>query len=413
MRRVVVTGIGVVCPAGIGKDDFWKSMTEGRSCIRKITKFDASELSSQMAGEVDGFVPENYINNSKDLRRMDIASQYAIAATKMSVEDSGIDLSQEDPARIGLFIGSAIGGPVFLEKQVISFFEKGIKSISPFTGIAYFCCSHLGFISIEFGIKGSNATLSTGCTSGHTAIGTALNDIRYGRSDMAVAGGTESPLIPLILQSFCVIHATSRRNEEPEKASRPFDKERDGFVLAEGCGILLLEELEHALKRNAHIYAEIAGFGTTCNAYHMTAPSEDAKETARAMKLALDDAGIEPKDVDNINAHGSSTPLNEIAETLAIKQVFGEDAYKIPVNSIKSMIGHALGGAGAIQAAASVLTIENGLIPPTINYEHPDSACDLDCVPNETRKAKVNAILQNGCGFSGLNAAIVYRRFEG
>jgi len=360
MRRVVITGIGVVSPAGIGKDDFWKSMTGGRSCIRKITKFDASELSSQIAGEVEGFEPGEYIKNPKNIRRMDVSSQYAIAATKMSVEDSGIDLSREDPERIGLFVGSAVGSPVFLEKQIMSFYEKGIKSISPFMGIAFFPCSHLGFISIEFGIKGSSATLSTGCTSGHTAVGTALNDIRLGKSDMAIAGGTESPLIPFVLQSFCVIHAVSTRNDEPEKASRPFDKERDGFVLAEGCGILLLEELEHALRRNAHIYAEIAGFGVTCNAFHMTAPTEDAKETARAMKLALDDAGVKPGEIDNINAHGSSTPLNEVAETMAIKQVFGENAYRIPVNSIKSMIGHALGGAGAIQAVASVLTIENG-----------------------------------------------------
>lgn len=412
MRRVVITGVGVVSPAGIGKEEFWKSMTEGKSCVRGITRFDASELSSRIAGEVDNFDPTKYFNNPKDLRRTDISTQFALAASKMAVADAGIDISKEDPFRVGISIGIAVGGVDFLEQQIAIAHKKGITAISPYTSIAFFCCGPVGIISIEYGTKGSNISPSTGCTAGHVAIGVALNDIRDGRSDIVFAGGTESPVTPLVIQSFCAINALSKRNDEPEKASRPFDKERDGFVMAEGCGIILLEELNHALKRNAHIYAELAGYGCTCNAYHMTAPSPDPEAHANAMRLALKDASLKPEDVNVVNAHGSSTPLNERAETLAIKKALGDHAYKISVTSIKSMIGHALGGAGGMQAVASALTIEEGIIPPTINYEHPDPDCDLDCTPNEARKADVDVVLTNGCGFSGVNATLAMKKFK-
>jgi len=413
MRRVVITGLGIVSPAGIGKTVFWENIIAGKSCTKKITRFDASGLTSQIAAEVENFEPKKYFNNEKDLRRSDISTQFAVAAAKMAISDAGIDLSQEDPYRIGAAIGVGIGGPTFLEEQVQIVQKKGLDALSPFTSIAFFCCAPVGFISIEFGIKGSNTTTSTGCTSAHVAIGSAFNDIRYGKADMVFAGGTEAPVTPITVQSFCAIHALSTRNDEPHRASRPFDKERNGFVIAEGCGIIFLEELEHALKRNAHIYAELVGYASTCNAYHMTAPAPEAEAHAKAINLAMKEANVKPEDVSMISAHGSSTKLNEKSETFAIKKVFGECAKKIPVNALKSMVGHSLGGAGGIQAVANALSMETGIIPPTINYEYPDPDCDLDYVPNKARKEKIKTIVQNGCGFSGVNAAIVFKKYEG
>lgn len=413
MRRVVITGFGVVSPAGIGKDIFWKNIIRGKSCVRRITRFDASMLTSQIAAEIDGFNAKDYVKDERDLRRMDLSTQFAIAAAKLAVADAKLDLSSEDPFRVGAAVGIGIGGPTFLEEQVQIVHKKGIKALSPYTSIAFFCCAPVGFVSIELGIKGSNITTSTGCTAAHVAIGTALNEIRMDKAEIMIAGGTEAPVTPITVQSFCAIRALSTRNEEPEKASRPFDKERDGFVLAEGCGIILLEELEHALRRNTHIYAEIAGYSSTCNAYHMTAPAPDAEAHAKAIRSALKDADLKPEDVDMVSAHGSSTQLNERTETLAIKKGLGDHAYKIPVSAIKSMVGHSLGGAGGMQAVAAALSIDTGIIPPTINYEHPDPDCDLDCVPNEARKQNMDVVLQNGCGFSGVNAALIYKKFGG
>jgi len=408
-RRVVITGLGVIAPNGIGKDAFWETMKSGKSCVRRITRFDPSDFDSQIAAEIDDFDPLEYVDK-KNIRRMDRSSQFAVAAAKLGLEDARIQLEREDPERIGIALGTAVGGMDFAEPEFTKFITKGFNAVSPYLAIAEFPCSPLGYVSIELGTKGVGTVISTGCAAGIDAIGYALNAIRYGDADIMIAGGTEAPIVPLTLHSFCLIRATSRHNDEPEKASRPFDKQRDGFTLAEGCGFLILEELNHALQRNAPIYAELIGYGTTCDAFHMTASPMDGKQRAKAIMLALKDAGIQPEDVDYISAHGSSTPINDKAETASIKMVFGEHAFKLAISSIKSMIGHALGGASGIQAVACALTVAESILPPTINYEFPDPDCDLDYVPNIARKANVNVAVQNASGFSGKNSALVMRK---
>lgn len=410
-RRVVVTGLGVIAPNGIGKDAFWETITSGTSCVRRITRFNPSNHDSQMAAEIDDFNPLEYIDR-KDIKRMDRATQFAVAAAKLGIEDAQIQLDREDAERVGIALGMAIGGMDFTETEFTKFINKGFKAVSPYLAIAEFPCSPLGFVSIELGTKGIGTVISTGCAAGADAIGYALNAIRHDDADLMIAGGTEAPIVPLTLHSFCLIRATSRRNNELNKASRPFDHKRDGFVLGEGCGILILEELNHALQRSAPIYAELIGYGTSCDAYHMTASPVDGKQRARAIMLAFEDAGIQPEEVDYISAHGSSTPINDTTETTAIKKAFGEQAYKVAISSIKSMVGHAIGGASGIQAVACALTVAENIIPPTINYQFFDPECDLDYVPNIARQAKVNVAVQNTSGFAGKNSALVMRKYS-
>jgi 3-oxoacyl-[acyl-carrier-protein] synthase II len=410
-RRVVITGLGIVSPGGIGKDEFWKNITAGKSFTRKTTRFDASEHPSQVSAEIDGFNPKDFVE-SKQIKRSDLSTQYAIAASKLAIKDADLNLKNEDTERVGIIVGIAVGGMDFIEKQIENYKREGLKGISTFTTIAEFCCASVGQISIDLGITGYNNTVSTGCTSGTVAMGNACSAIKQGLADVMLVGGTEAPVSALTVYSFCLIKALTKRNNEPEKASRPFDKERDGFVMSEGSGMVIMEDLEHALKRRAHIYAEVIGYGTTCNGYHMTAPDPSGEQAARAIKLAIDDADIDKEDIDYIQAHGSSTQLNGSSETLAYKKAFGEYAYNIPISSIKSMIGHPLGPAGAFQTITNCLVIRDGILPPTINYEYPDPECDLDYVPNKARKKDVNIAMQNSAGFSGVNAVLLIRRYK-
>ncbi len=409
-RRVVITGIGVVAPNGIGKEEFWKNLIAGKSFTKKITRFDTSEHPSNVGAQVEGFKPEDYMDKQL-AKRTDLATKYALASAVMAINDAKLVITEDNAERIGVVIGNAIGGVDFAEKQFETLRNFGLKNTSTYTSIAIFPCATIGQISINLGTKGYTNTVSTGCTSGTVSIIEAYRAIKDNMIDIAIAGGTEAPIAPLTMYSFCKIRATSTNNEHPEKASRPFDDKRDGFVISEAAGILIMEELSHALKRKANIYAEVAGFGITSNAYHMTAPEPDATQSARAMKSALISANINPEEVDYINAHGSSTKLNGKAETLAIKKTFGRFAYDVPVSSIKSMIGHPLGAAGTLQAITNSLAIQNNIIPPTINYEYPDPDCDLDYVPNKARKKKVAIAMQNSAGFSGVNAALVLKKY--
>jgi 3-oxoacyl-[acyl-carrier-protein] synthase II len=412
-KRVVITGMGAVSPAGVGINPFWETLKEGQSCVEKITRFDASEeYDCQVAAEIKNFNAENYIDRQV-IKKTDRSTHYALIAAREAIENSHLEISKEHSDRIGISMGIAVFGVDFLEQQFRNHYKKGLKAVSPYSTIAIFCCGPLGHLSIELGIHGPGQTFSNGCTASTDAIGHALQSIQKGEVDIALAGGTDAPITPLTMYSFDVIHCLARGfNHEPEKASRPFDKKRSGFVMGEGCGMIVLEELEHALRRGAHIHAEITGFGTTCNAYHMTAPAPDGEQSARSIALALQDAGKDADDVHYINAHGTSTPLNCKTETLAIKKVFGDSAYHIPISSIKSMIGHPLGGAGAMQVISTALTIESGVISPTINYENPDPECDLDYVPNHYREGQIDVALINNFGFSGKNSNLVLERFS-
>jgi 3-oxoacyl-[acyl-carrier-protein] synthase II len=411
-RRAVITGLGIIAPNGIGKEAFWKALKQGKSGIRRITRFDVSKYPSQIAGEVHGFDPTDYMS-PKSAKRMDRFSQFAVAAANMAIEDSGITISQNNNSSIGIVFASAIGGMDFAESQHSLFMEKGIQRTSPYLAISLFSGASSSQIAIELGVTGYNITLSTACAAGGDAIGHAFHAIRNNLADIIISGGAECPLAPLTFASFCIINGLStKKNNEPWRASRPFDKERDGFVMSEGCGVVILEELTHALDRGAHIYAEIIGYGTTCDAFHMTRPSPDGGGMVRAIQIALDDANIKPEAVDYINAHGTSTLMNDSNETKIIKKVFGEHAYKIPLSSNKSMTGHSLGASPAIEMVASTLTLLSQFLPPTINYEYPDPECDLDYVPNEGRKAKVHTILSNSLGFGGKNVALIIRKFE-
>lgn len=384
-RRVVITGLGVIAPNGIGKDAFWQALREGKSGIRKITRFDASSYPSQVAGEINDFDPTDYMS-PKSARRMDRFAQFAVACARMAIEDAGLKIDKENAEKMGTIVGTAMGGYEFAEFQHGILLEKGLSRVSPFLLIAVFPSACSGQVALEFGLKGICETISMACASGTASLGNAFEAIRNGKMDVMIAGGSDATVTPLILGSLCRGNSISTHNHIPQKASRPFDRNRDGFVLGEGAGMLVLEELNHALGRGAYIYAEIVGYATTCDAYHMTNPLPNAKEASRAMKLALREAGLDPKEVDYINAHGSSTPLNDKTETLAIKNVFGRYAYSLPVSSIKSMTGHLQGASGAVEAIACCLAIQNGIIPPTINYENPDPECDLDYVPNKARK---------------------------
>jgi len=409
-RRVVVTGLGVIAPNGIGKEEFWGAIKSGRSGITRITKFDPAQFPSQCAGEVNGFDPADYIER-KRLKRMDRTSHLAVSAAKMAIEDANLDFKKEDTNKIGVILGIAAAGYGYILEQHHTFLKKGPMRINPFTVIASFSDSSSSQIAIEFNLGGPNFSVSSACSSGVDALGYAFNAIRRDEMDLAVTGGADAPLSPGILASFCVVRALSTSNSEPDKASRPFDRKRDGFVLGEGAGILILEELEHAKKRNAHIYAEVLGYGITCDASHITQPRSDGEAAARAIRLALKDANIKAEEINCISAHGTSTPLNDKTETMVIKKIFGNYAYKIPITALKSMIGHLIGGAGPVELIAGVLSMEKGVIPPTINYEHPDPECDLDYVPNEAREAKIDTILKSSFGFGGKNSALVVRRY--
>ncbi|MBO8143106.1 MAG: beta-ketoacyl-ACP synthase II [Thermodesulfobacterium sp.] len=409
-RRVVVTGLGAVTPLGIGVEDTWKNIKEGKSGVVKITKFDASNLPSQIAGEVKNFKPEEFMP-AKLTSRIDTFIQYAIAATRMALEDAGLPLSDLGD-EVGVIIGVGMGGVGLIEHYTRVLDERGYRRVTPFFIPMIIPNMAAGQVAILFGAKGPNTAVCTACAAGNHAIGEAFRLIREGKVKAMICGGTESIITPLCVAGFSVMKALSTRNDEPEKASRPFDAERDGFVIAEGCGILILEDLENAQKRGAKIYAELIGYGLNADAYHMTAPPPDGEGAARCMEIALKDAGISAKEVDYINAHGTSTPLNDAAETKAIKKVFKDHAYKLMVSSTKSMTGHLLGGAGGLEAIITVLSLYEGIVPPTINLENPDPECDLDYVPNQARKADIKVALSNAFGFGGTNACLVFRKWE-
>ncbi len=410
-RRVVITGFGLTTPLGVGTGEVWRRIVGGESGIGPITRFDASAHETRIAGEVKGFKPEEYVP-PKEVRRMDLFILYAMAATKLAMEGAGLDMTKEDPERVGAIVGTGLGGLPTLEKYHSILLEKGPGRISPFFIPMLIANEAPGNIAIQYGLKGPNLSIVTACATGAHSIGEAVRVIQYGDADVMVAGGTEANLTPLTVGGFNALKAISTRNDAPEKASRPFDKERDGFVIGEGAGIVVLEELERARARGASILAEVVGYGYNGDAFHITAPSPDGDGAVRCMKMALRDAGMNPEDVDYINAHGTSTDLNDASETIAIKKVFGEKAYKIPVSSTKSMIGHLLGAAGAVEAIFAALAIRDGVCPPTINYEFPDPECDLDYVPNTSRERPVKVAMSNSFGFGGTNAVLVLKRFE-
>ena len=411
-RRVVVTGLGMVTPTGNTVESSWESVCKGRSGVGKITRFDASELQTQIAGEVKGFDPEAYIEK-KDLKRMDLFIQYSIAASEMAVRDADLTIDQGNGNRVGVIVGTGLGGLPTIEKYHKVLIERGPGRITPFFIPMLIANLAAGHIAIRFGAKGPNTCIVTACATGAHCIGDSMRAIKYGDADVVITGGTEANLTPLCVAGFNVMRAISVRNDEPERASRPFDRDRDGFVVAEGAGIVILEELEHAKRRGApQIYAELAGYGYNGDAYHITAPAPEGDGAARCMEMALADARITPDDVDHINAHGTSTILNDVTETQAIKRVFGDRAGKIPISATKSMTGHLLGAAGSVEAIFSTLSIRDGIMPPTINLENKDPECDLDYVPQKAREGKVDVVLSNAFGFGGSNAALVFRRFN-
>lgn len=412
-RRVVVTGVGVVSPIGVGRDAFWEALAEGKSGISGITLFDASALETRIAGEVkEEFIPADF-PHQRQLRWMDRFTQFAVAATHEALLDSGLDLDNEDRTRIGCLVGSGIGGLATLEEQHKKFLERGPGRLSPFFIPMLIIDMASGQISILWKLRGPNLAVATACATGSHAIGEAFFIVARGDADVMIAGGAEAAITPLGVGGFCAMKALSTRNDEPERASRPFDKDRDGFVMGEGAGIVILEELEHARRRGAHIYCEILGYGATGDGFHMTGQPPDAEGIVRAMRMALEWAGLPPSAVGYVNAHGTSTQLNDVCETKAMKAVFGERAYSVPVSSTKSMTGHMLGAAGGVELIACIMALERGVLPPTINLDEPDPECDLDYVPNEAREAKVDVVMSNSMGFGGHNASLVAGRFKG
>ena len=411
-KRVVVTGLGVMSPLGESVDGFWDSLIKGKSGIDKITLCDTDEFPNDIAGEVTGFDPAQYIN-PKEAKRMARFSQMAVSAAATAIEDSGLNISEEDPWRLGVVIGNGNGGFPTTQDNAEVLFNKGAMKMSPFFIPMILPNMAAANISRVFTLKGYTNTVITACAAGNQAIGEAAEVIRRGASDVVVAGGCEAGISRLGLGGFHVIKALSRYQGDPTKASRPFDVERDGFVPGEGAGILILENLDHALNRGANILAEIVGYGVSSDAFHPVQPDGKGEGASKAIELALLDAQLKPYDIDYINAHGTSTPLNDMSETSAIKKIFGDSAYKIPISSTKSMIGHILGGAGAIEGIASIKTIESGIIHPTINLNNPDPECDLDYVPNTSREVKINKVLSNSFGFGGQNACLIYSTFNG
>ena len=409
MRRVVVTGVGLVSPLGTGNRKNWEALVAGRSGVGRITRFDATDFPVQIAGEVKDFNPEAFIEK-KEIKKMDLFIQYSLAAAQFAMEDSGLQITEANAERVGVLVGAGLGGLPTIEKYHLALQEGGYKKISPFFIPMLITNLAPGHISIKYGAKGPNLSSVSACATGTHSIGDAFHMIARGDADAMIAGGTESTVTPLAIGGFAVMRALSSRNDDPESASRPFEKNRDGFVLAEGAGIVILEEFEAAKKRGAKIYGEVVGYGLTGDAYHLTAPAPDGEGAARCMKIALDNAGIKPEEVDYINAHGTSTPFNDLYETMAIKKVFGSHAGKLMVSSSKSMTGHMLGAAGGLEAAITLLSMDTGVVTPTINYQEPDPECDLDYVPNTARDAKVNCALSNSFGFGGTNATLLFRK---
>jgi 3-oxoacyl-[acyl-carrier-protein] synthase II len=413
-RRVVITGMGVVSPLGNDADAYWQSLVAGRSGIGRITQMDVTDYPCKIAGEVKGFEPGPFFNAPKDARRSDRYVQFGVAAAKMAWADSGMELDRVDPARIGVMVGSGIGGLGTLEEQHRNLLQKSPARVSPFTipmMIPNICA---GIISMEIGIMGPNMAIVTACATANHNIGEAWRILKFGDADAVIAGGAEAAILPMGLAGFGNMRAISLRNDEPERASRPFDKGRDGFVMGEGAAVVMVEELEHARRRGATILAELAGYGMSSDAYHLSAPHPDGHGAARCMEMALRHAGLAPEAIDYVNAHGTSTPLGDICETKAIKMVFGAHAKGgLVVSSTKSMTGHLLGAAGGVEAVACINALRHGIVPPTINLEDPDPECDLDYVPNVAREMKVNAALSNSFGFGGHNASLLLKRFEG
>ncbi|AKX93708.1 3-oxoacyl-[acyl-carrier-protein] synthase 2 [Moorella thermoacetica] len=408
-KRVVITGLAAISPVGTGKDKFWRALVAGQSGIGPITRFDAAAMPVRFAGEVKDFDAGLFFDR-KEARRMDRFAQYAVAGARMAVEDAALDLDKENRDRVGVIFATGIGGMETFEEQTRVLLERGPNRVSPFFVPMMIANMAAGQISINLGTRGVNFTVVNACASGTNAVGEAFRALQRGDADVVITGGSEASVTPLAVAGFAALKALSVRNDDPTRASRPFDRGRDGFVLGEGAGVLVLETLEHARARGARIYAEVAGYGCMADAYHITAPAPDGSAASRAMALALEDAGLKPGDVDYINAHGTSTELNDRQETLAIKNLFGADAYRVAISSTKSMIGHLLGAAGAIELVATALTIATGVIPPTINYEEPDPECDLDYVPNVARERQVAVAMSNSFGFGGHNAAIVLRK---
>ena len=411
-RRVVVTGMGAVTPLGLTVDEYWQGLIEGKSGIDRITLCDVSNLTCKIAGEVKGFDPRNYMD-FKEARRMARFSQFAVASAKMAIDDAKLNISRENPDKLGVIIGNGIGGFPEAEAGYHTLLERGGMRLNPFFMPIILPNMAAGQISLIFGLTGFSSTITTACAAATQAIGDAVEIIRLGKAEVMVAGGSEAAITPTGVAGFCVMKALTTRNDEPTKASRPFDAKRDGFAPGEGAAVLILESLEHAMHRNARIYAEVAGVGASSDAYHIVAPPNNGAGAVRAMRWAIEDANLTPNEVEYINAHGTSTQLNDTVETLAIKALFGDYAYHVPISSTKSMIGHLLGGSGAVEAVVCVKTITTGVIHPTINYEYPDPDCDLDYVPNVARVKDVNVALSNSFGFGGQNACLVFKKYEG
>ena len=407
-RRVVVTGIGAITPIGITRGNLWNGVRAERSAVGSLTRFDPSIFRSHNAAEVNDFVPTDHLE-AKRAKRLDRFGQFSVVAARQALEDARIDLASEDRDRIGSMMGTALGGIGYAEEQLGVFLKEGLRAVEPMLALAVFGGASSCNIAIEFGVRGPNSTNAMSCASGTIAIGESFRQIRDGYADVMIAGGAEAPLAPLCFGAFALIRAMSTRNDDPASSSRPFDRDRDGFVMGEGSAVLVLEERSRALARGAPIYAEILGFGMTNDAHHMTAPLPDGSQAARSISIALNDADLSASNVGYVNAHGSSTPLNDPTETLAIKRVFGDHAYRVPVSSTKGYYGHALGASGAIEAAICAMAIQNQWIPPTVNLRTPDAACDLDHVPATGRAGDFDVVLSNSFGFGGINAAIVMR----
>lgn len=410
VRRVVVTGQGLVTPLGVGVEQTWKALCNGRSGIGRITRFDPAGFPSQIAGEVKGFDPAQFIEK-KDIKKMDTFIQYAVGASRMAADDAGLKVTKDDADRVGVYIGAGIGGLPAIEHYHKVLLEKGPDRVSPFFIPMVIINLASGQVAIRLGARGPNSCAVTACATGNHCIGDALRIIQRGEADAMLAGGTESCISPLAVAGFSSARALSTRNDDPARASRPFDRDRDGFVLGEGAGVLVLEEFERARRRGARIYCEVVGYAMTSDAYHITAPPDDGEGAIRCMELAIQDAGVSKDDIGYINAHATSTFADKV-ETEAIKRVFGERAYRIPVSSTKSMTGHLLGAAGGVEAAFCVLAIHDGLVPPTTNLEHPDPECDLDYVPGQARSATVKVAMSNSFGFGGVNACLLFKRVE-
>lgn len=410
-NRAVITGMGVISPIGNTLEEFWNHLVEGQSGIDLVTRFDVSEMPTKVAAEVKNFEPTDWLDK-KESRRMDRFVQLAVAAAKMAIKDANLDIETMDKERAGVVIGSGVGGVTTFEEQKEILMAKGPGRISPFFVPMLISNMAAGHLSIAFGLQGASSTVVTACASATNAIGEALRLIEHGEADIVLCGGTEAPLTPLAFAGFCAMKAMSTEKENPKEACRPFDSRRSGFVMGEGAGILVLESVEHAKARNARIYAELAGYGSTSDAHHITTPVPGGAGAARSMRKAIEDAGLKPENVDYINAHGTGTGANDSTETTAIKAIFGPVAYQVPISSTKSMTGHLLGAAGGVEAIVCALAIQNGVIPPTMNYGEPDPECDLDYVPNQARKKEVKVALSNTFGFGGHNATIVLKKFE-